>query len=433
MNDVLEILNEVAGTSSRLEKEAILTRNASNPELKRVFKYAYDKQILFYTRQIPDESMWGVSDQLKHTLWGALALLDAEIVSRKKTGNAANAFLEELFMRVTPETAEVLKRVILGDLRIGATSGTANKVWKDLIEKPGFQLAQTDAKNIVYPAFSQLKEDGTRGKLIYDGYGVTVISRNGNAIETLGVFDNWATRKLVAGDRVDGELVTFDENGKRLSRQEGNGIINKAVQGTISKEEAKALRFVAWDVESMEGVKYIDRFRHLEGVVNEGDPVVLVESTIVENYAEAVEHFRAMRKRGYEGTILKNANAFWVGKRTFDMVKFKAEIDAEFKVIGKEEGKGKNKGRLGALLISTSDDLVQSDVGIFKDFPDSIRDDWWTNPPSIVTVRYNERITSKGSDIESLFLPRVIAVRYDKDTANSRDELIEIERGILEG
>lgn len=436
MSHVLEILESVANTSSRLEKEAILKANSDNSLLKRVFKLAYDKQILFFTKQIPDESKWS-TESSNIELGILLDQLEDVIVSRKLTGNAAENYIATMFASTNRDNAEVLKRVILKDLRIGATSGTANKVWKDLISKPAFMLAQTDPKNIVYPAHSQTKEDGTRGKFIWDGEKVTIMSRNGNEIETCGTFDRWAKR-LDNQDILDGELVAF-RNGKRLSRKEGNGIVNKAVRGTISPEEAELLVFVAWDIETRPELDYEQRFALIEGWDNvvdnldDKDKVIAVENRVVHTYEEALEHFHDARARGLEGTMLKNKRSKWQPRRSFDVVKFKAEYEGEFKVTGFEYGKKgtKNEHRIGALFYETACGQVAGDVGIFKDFPESVRDDWMTNMPKIVTIRYNERITAKKSTTENLFLPRVIAARWDKDEANTREELIELERNTL--
>lgn len=433
---ILHILDQVAATSSRLEKEAILQANAKNDTLKRVFKMAYDKQILFWTRQIPDPSSWGTARPWG-TLDNQLDVIEADICNRNVTGNEAIAYIQELFEHTEPADAEVLKRIILKDLRVGATRSTANKVWKELIDKPAFMLAHTDTKNIVYPAYSQLKEDGTRGKFIFDGESVTIMSRNGNDILTHGTFDRWAKR-LVEPTILDGELVAF-RNGKRLPRKESNGIVNKAVRGTISPEEAQMLVYVAWDIETRPDLNYDQRFDLIEQWDNtvdnldDKDKVIAVENRVVYSYEEALEHFWTARDRGLEGTLLKNKDAKWQPKRTYDLVKFKAEYEGEFKVTGFEYGKKgtKNETRVGALYYESECGQVKGDVGVFKDFPETVRIDWLTDAPKIVTIRYNERIRAKKSETENLYLPRVIAARWDKDEANTREELIELEKNAL--
>ena len=42
----------------------------------------------------------------------------------------------------------------------------------------------------------------------------------------------------------------------------------------------------------------------------------------------------------------------------------------------------------------------------------------------IITVKYNEKITKKDSDEVSLFLPRFVEVRIDKDSADTLDRIL---------
>ena len=426
---ILSILDELAATSSRLAKDKILKDNASNETLKRVFKLAYDKKILFWTRVIPDEALWARSPG-GMTLDDAFNQLESQICNRKITGNKAEEFVAGLFRNLYLSDAEVLKRVILRDLRVGGTRETANRCWPGLIAKPSFMLcsADYDEEEIGFPAISQTKEDGARCRLEFDGDIVTLTSRADNEIEHCGTFNAWAHKNLHAGDSLDGELVCF-RDGKRLDRKTSNGIVNKAIKGTISPEEADLLVLVAWDLEDTT-TPYNERFAKVETFTGK---VQAIESRIVNSYAEALEHFKEARRAGLEGTILKKFDALWEGKRVKYQAKFKAEIEAEFKVVGFDYGKKgtKNEHRVGALKIESECGQVKSDVGIFKDFPDSIRDDLLKEMPAVVTVRYNERIKSKGRETFSLFLPRVISIRWDKTTADTLEDLIKIEAATL--
>ncbi len=47
---------------------------------------------------------------------------------------------------------------------------------------------------------------------------------------------------------------------------------------------------------------------------------------------------------GYEGAIARNVSGCYVGKRSYDLLKIKEFLDAEFEVIGVEEGRGKLTG-----------------------------------------------------------------------------------------
>ena len=87
-----------------------------------------------------------------------------------------------------------------------------------------------------------------------------------------------------------------------------------------------------------------------------------------------------------------------------------------------EEGTGKNKGRLGALVCESSDSIIRVNVG--SGYSDEQRDEYTHSKVmgKIVTVKYNARIKDK-SGVESLFLPVFIELREDKDAADSSDKV----------
>ena len=64
--------------------------------------------------------------------------------------------------------------------------------------------------------------------------------------------------------------------------------------------------------------------------------------------------FKAFRKEGYEGAIVRNADGLYVNKRSFDLQKVKEFDDAEFKVVGVVEGRGALAGH-GIFVCVTKD------------------------------------------------------------------------------
>lgn len=433
MKTVLEILDEIGSNGSRLFKESVLEENKGNEDLKKVFFLTHDSQTNFYTRYIPELDIWG-RDAGDMTLGQALQSIEDNLVSRKITGNAAKDYLDSLFRKLYTSDAEVIRRMLLRDLRIGATRSTANKIWEGLIPKQEFMLCSSefDEDEITFPAFSQLKADGTRAKLVWNGVNATLFSRNGNEIETLGVFDETCLKNLGADPiSLDGELVCFVD-GHPMDRKTGNGIVNKCVKGTVVLSEAQFLHLQVWDVE-MKGVPYCERFDLISELFTDYENISVIETRIVDSYQDALQHFKEKRREGLEGTIVKSFAGVWNPKRVKYQAKFKAMYEGDFKVTGWEYGSGKNSDKVGNLKCETSDGLVKFNVGIFKDFPSDIREKWLKECPPIVTVRYNERIKSKGREdgVESLFLPRVILERWDKSTCDSREDLIKMEEATL--
>lgn len=85
------------------------------------------------------------------------------------------------------------------------------------------------------------------------------------------------------------------------------------------------------------------------------DPLVLVKTVTIENEIEMAEWFQDFRKQGYEGLMLRNSDGLYVNKRSYDLQKVKEFEDAEFKIVGIDEGKGKLAGHVGSFVCETKD------------------------------------------------------------------------------
>ena len=65
------------------------------------------------------------------------------------------------------------------------------------------------------------------------------------------------------------------------------------------------------------------------------------------------EYYERFKSEGYEGAILRNSNGVYVNKRSSDLIKLKEMEDAEFRITGIEEGRGKLAGHVGAFVCVT--------------------------------------------------------------------------------
>lgn len=420
---ILKILNELASDNSRLFKEAVLKREQNNETLKRVFELALNPNINFWIKQIPGYNVGNVHPEV--TLDEAFELLNP-LVNRQVTGNAAIDWLSGILSKLHHDDAKVLERIIARDMRCGVNDSTVNKIWKNLI--PDFKVMLADKKiaNIKFPAICQTKMDGIRCHLTLEGDKVVAYSRQGKPIETLGKLDEHAKVMMNDGETWDGELVCF-ENGKSMNRQKSNGILNKAIRGTISEGEADLITFTVWDIVE-EGRDYEDRFDDLEerfiGDTDKPSKFRLVHSIIVNSIEEAQQEFVKALEAGEEGVILKNLKSKWEGKRSKHLCKLKAEQTADLKVVAWEEGTGKNAGRLGNLICQTEDGVLEVSVG--TGFSDEERSQ--LTPENtigrIIEVQYNQIIQAKTDKKPCLYLPRAVRFRDgEKDKANTFEEL----------
>ena len=412
--NILSIINELAADNSRLAKEAILRREKSNTVLKRVFAAALNPFTNYYIKKIPE---YVSNDNEGISLNFAIDTLN-DLAFRLKTGHEGIAHLKSTLEALNKDDAKVIELIVGRDLRCGVSESTVNKIWAGLIPTFDVCLAHKDIYNIKYPAFAQTKMDGARCHLVWNGIEAKLFSRNGKQFMVDGVFDITALRLMKAGETWDGELVFF-ENGKPMDRKTSNGIANKALKGTISDAEAVKAVFVCWDIVDFAGlIPYTDRWTSLmesfEGK-NAGN-FRLCETCIVKDEEDAQKFFNEMLERGEEGAILKNFAFKWEPKRVKGVGKMKAELDATLEVTGVEEGTGKNKGRMGALICQSKDGTVTVNVGI--GFSDEVREEFWKNPPKFIDVVYNAIVDDKRTGKKSLFLPRYTKVRLDKTEAD---------------
>ena len=427
-----EFFNHLASDAGRNFKIAELEKHKSNDLLQTVIILALDPFTQFYIRKIPKYTRGVHSIPLVQSCKQL-----KKLASREYTGNAAIDMLTSLLESSTPDDAKVLERIIQKDLKCGVSISTVNKVWPELIhDYPCMLCSASDEKLISkfeFPAIVQLKMDGMRFNAIVKNGKVEYRSRNGKEIHGIKHLDQDFI--VLSGSKncvFDGELVVNDK-GIILDRQTGNGILNKAVKGTISDLESHKIRATVWDVIDYEdftvgysSVPYRERFERIASSLR-SDAVHLVEHQMVESITEAREVFDRYLAAGEEGIILKVGTAPWENKRVKHQLKFKGELECDLQIVDVQEGTGKYVGMLGAIVCqSGSDDGKTVTVSVGSGFSDDHRINLWNIRNEllgkIVALKYNSRIKNKqGGD--SLFLPIFLEIREDKTDADNYKEI----------
>jgi ATP-dependent DNA ligase len=434
---IYPIIQELKAESSKNAKIAILTKHKDNELLQRVIVACYSPYVQYYIRKIPEYKTAGNT---------TLSLNDAldrlsKLSNREVTGHAAADYLAKILSALSAEDAHIVERIIAKSMDAGFSESTANKVWKKLVPTYPCLLAkgcdEKTIKKMTFPAYSQLKADGMRINVhVIDGT-VSMCGRSGKAVDILGELDAdmLAVAKHIAEPNImfDGELVLVEDDGSVMERKKGNGKLNKAIRGKMPADEAARVRIRVWDVITQAEFEaqrsetpYSERFETVENAVNKANApkVELIETIEVADLAAAEKHFAEMLKRGEEGTLLKSFDHAWEDKRSYGLLKMKAIKDADLEVVGWVEGTGKYEGMLGALVCQSSDGKIEVSIG--SGFSDDQRKAYTEKATvgRIVEILYNERITSRDrTDVDSLFLPRFVELREDKDVANSSAEI----------
>lgn len=484
---VLDILNALAADSKTTVKEKILRANVNNKDLELCFEYTYNRRINFGMSKVPEECIGTGSPTV--SLTKALEFLRSDLSTRAITGNLAKNSLKNLLNCCSPATVEVIDRILCGDLKCGVGSSIANKVWPALIpDVPGqFCSPENDdlIKNIVDKgdAVAEMKADGSRAHTVVSEQDTMSFTRGGNEYTGLQKikeailstnFRNWV---------IDGEFIyrkkakasglsilddAEDESKVVADRQEGNGILNKSIQGTITKEEADCVIYQVWDIiprdvyfgerDCPSELTLKKRREFLENFINQCkangyDNIEALEQHPVTTPEEAKQWYYHYSNRGYEGIILKTLSNVWSNTRTKDFVKFKDKIRVDVEIIGVYPHR-KDPSKLGGITIKTADGLMQCNCGSgFKDKSTKKVNGKLVDIPMeerheldrgllmqaaprligmIVEVECNGLVTRRGvKDGDApykLYLPIIKLFRHDKKSANILTDVFDMSR-----
>ncbi len=451
---ICQMLTNVRNTSSRNEKTNIISTfyNSLSSTEQTLFKTlcvnVFSTKYVFNIRKIPQYVFSHVKYDLNNVLSedGILSFL----MKRKVTGHDAIALLTEYLSNSSEHTAILIKCCIDKTFDVGADIKTFNKaVGEVIVEEHGVMLCEPASekllKRIDYPAYAQLKYDAMRIELQVYNDVVSLVTRNGNSFSTNNTYLNDSFISIlqnvksayaefgyeISSDNIflDGELMFIDKNNQHLSRQASNGIATKCQKGTKDTIETNEVLIYCWDIitqEEKEGkinIPYKVRFEVLKTLIEKHSVLKPAETTVVHSLTEAIDIAVRYIHNGFEGAIIKDKNSIWEPKRVKSQIKLKAEVESELRVVGYNIATdNKYSGLVGSLICKTDDNIVHVDVSGMTDFQ---RKDFIDNSiiGKVVTIKHNGLLANKSNDGYSVFLPRLIEVRYDKDVTDTFESI----------
>lgn len=440
MSKLSDIIAELASNGSTLTKKSILAKNKDFDVLQMAFWLTENPMLNFYIRL--DKNPRRVSGK-KEIDSNLLQSIHSTLHGRELTGNAAREWAENILDSLTPEDQVILTRIINRDLECKVGTNLCNATWEGLIPEMPCMLAdkfnEKTKKNLkeVGPSESpkiivQLKCDGLRAHFSIDDKGnVKAFTRSGNELMLHGVFD--ASFSPYKNKVIDGELLVLSDDGHE-DRKTGNGLGNKSVRGTITKQEAERFSVVVWDVIPFDKfwagetvkIPYIDRFTELRNIVSEiGQPkkVSLVETKLCRTFSEMQEFYGEKLAQGLEGAIAKTIDMPWENRRSKFMLKLKEELSATLICVGTTPH-SKVAGWIGSIECETADGKLKCSIG--SGFTEEDR----AMPPSyfigkLIDMKYNALITSRGREEHSMFLPIYKGFREDVSAADTLPKLMK--------
>jgi DNA ligase 1 len=254
--------------------------------------------------------------------------------------------------------------------RIGSALPAPAKASASSAEAPALLLAAS-WDNVADPTGWWLSEklDGVRA--YFDGK--QFLSRQGNAF----LAPDWFLAELPRVP-LDGELWLG-----RKKFQRAVSIARRQDKSDLWKE----LTYVVFDAPTQEA-GFEDRQSFLkESLDDKRSPYArLLDQQLCQGVDHLQQELRRVEALGGEGLMLRRPQSRYEGGRSGTLLKVKSMQDAEARVLGHQEGAGRHKGRLGAVLVELEDGTK---FAVGTGFSDAERE----NPPpvgSLITFRFQE-------------------------------------------
>jgi len=260
----------------------------------------------------------------------------------------------------------------------------------------------------------EVKWDGYRALCFLESGKVGMVSRRGNAMNAQFPDIAAALPQAVKAESaiVDGEIVAFDENGVPSFQllQNHTGFRRAAA---LKGEKPQSLSFFAFDLLYLDGYDLrkaatIDRRQLLSSIILPSETVKYSDHFI----GHGEELLQAVREKGLEGIIAKQAQSKYESKRSSAWVKIKVTCQQDFVICGFIEGEREHFGSLvlgyyadGALLyagnvgsgftqqsLKAVSDALQPLITkkpVLRDVPREIGAVTWVKPELVCVVKFN--------------------------------------------
>lgn len=344
------MVRDLRATSSTIDKQGIIedycfTDNKSSHERKEAAEFT--KNILLYTYH----PLWQynvTSDNLKKKShlrgkdFGDIFFLLNALKDRQVTGHdaigAVNTFIDKF-----PEYEELIHCIIDKDLKTRAGDKIINKAIPDHIPEFSVALADKYDPNIVDWKdrwFVSRKLDGLRLITIVDNHGnASFYSRTGKQFTTLGVVADGIRGLGINNVVFDGELCLIDEDGN----EDFQGIMKeiRKKDHNISNPSYKIFDCLSHnEFYSKKSTRLLsERLNNLDLILekNECPCLSVLEQDRVDDDNNFDQWIEKSTKEKYEGLMLRK-DAPYKGKRSKDLLKYKAFHDDEYEVVGVENG-----------------------------------------------------------------------------------------------
>lgn len=416
MEEVIKIFKELQESSGKRLQE-ILEENKDNELLKKVLWFVYNPYIVTGLSSKKINKI--VNKQIKYAPAETIEEV-FEYLQEHNTGTDIDIAYVLEFIQGKPDQ-EMYEQIFTKELKLGITSKTINKVFPNLIPEFNVMLAEKywdrmeELEKTNPDIIITQKYDGVRCVAIHDKSGVKLFSRQGKSIE--GLHDLEEQLLWLPFGCFDGELLLNKDNipSKDLYRETVT-VVNSKDQ---NKKDIVFNIFDTCEIKEFENgycaAPCIERKKVIQELEEQMKPGWWKSVPILYygkyNKDIVQQELNKQIALEHEGVMVNIANAPYEARRTKNILKVKAMQDCDLKIIGFEEGTGKNKGTLGAIIV----DYKGFEVRVGSGFTDQDREYFWANQNEllgrVITVQYFEETTNKKDNSLSLRFPVYLELR----------------------
>ena len=427
-----EVIMKIESSNSRIFKEKIILEqmNKQNDIFFKGLSLAYNKLLTFGVKQLPTSERDGLGLD-----WNEFNQLCEKLIKRELTGHAARDKIIDIRNKsFKNEWNFFYRRILQKDMRCGLSERTVNNVAKKnnyhhyIIPVFSCQLAQDcelHKKKLTGKKSLEVKLDGVRAvTVVYPSGKVDMFSRNGKELNNFDHIKD-EIKKIINVSSInqaivlDGEVVS--DNFQSLMKQ-----IHR--KSSIQNKDAKLFLFDLLPLDDFKkGIyekSYDLRIKELKEInskfLQKSNIINLIESVHVDMNTElGMEKFKSFNKKsiidGYEGIMIKDPESFYECKRSTTWLKSKPFIEISLEVKNYEEGTGRNKGKLGAIIAEGKDEGKNFKTNVGSGFTDLQRKEFWEKKEKligqIIEIRADSVSKSQDGKFWSLRFPRFKSFR----------------------
>jgi DNA ligase-1 len=333
----------------------------------------------------------------------------------------------------------MLAKVLTKRVNIGIGAKLINKaVGKPLVPDPSLMLAEDDESQITKWSTIVIEEkyDGVRVIAIVKKDSISYFTRSFNELPGRCLQKITSEIKSIfSGLQLPPEGIFLDGELTDLNRKSVSGKVTQMLKGSPADSIGDDMLYNVFDVEeaitldTAKGNSPFSQRRALLELMFTGitlKSLVLANSITTDDHSLIHKTYKELVDSGGEGVIVKSPEHLYECKRSKSWIKIKEVNDCDLIIKGWYPGEGKREGFIGGLICEVSSGQVKVKVG--SGFTEEDLKSLSVNPDGLIgkvaACQYNVVINDKSGSW-SLFLPRFIEVRHDKDEADDMRGLLK--------